>query len=45
MTRDYTTSELQALDIGYGYTANEGKSFPIRSKGENLMPTLDEVSH
>ncbi|MGE7837584.1 glycerophosphodiester phosphodiesterase family protein [Viridibacillus arvi] len=43
VTRDYTTSELQALDIGYGYTADEGKTFPFRGKGVNLMPTLDEV--
>ncbi len=35
--------ELQALDIGYGYTADGGKTFPFRGKGINLMPTLDEV--
>lgn len=34
---------LQALDIGYGYTADGGKTFPFRGKGINLMPTLDEV--
>lgn len=34
---------LQALDIGHGYTAERGKTFPFRGKGINLMPTLDEV--
>lgn len=43
VTRDFTTKELQALDIGYGYTADGGKTFPFRGKGINLMPTLDEV--
>ena len=43
VTRDFTTQELQALDIGYGYTADGGKTFPFRGKGMNLMPTLDEV--
>ena len=43
VTRDFTTQELQALDIGYGYTADGGKTFPFRGKGINLMPTLDEV--
>ncbi|TKH29545.1 glycerophosphodiester phosphodiesterase, partial [Bacillus cereus] len=37
------TKELQALDIGYGYTADGGKTFPFRGQGINLMPTLDEV--
>ena len=35
--------KLQALDIGYGYTADGGKTFPFRGQGINLMPTLDEV--
>ncbi|MFT8321161.1 MAG: glycerophosphodiester phosphodiesterase family protein [Bacillus sp. (in: firmicutes)] len=43
VTRDFTTKELQALDIGYGYTADGGKTFPFRGKGINHMPTLDEV--
>lgn len=43
VTREYTAKELQALDIGYGYTADGGKTFPFRGKGINLMPVLDEV--
>lgn len=42
-TRDHTLAELKTLDIGYGYTADGGKSFPLRGKGVGLMPSLDEV--
>ncbi len=40
---DYTMDELRKLDIGYGYTADGGKTFPFRGKGIGLMPTIDEV--
>lgn len=40
---DYTLAQLQKLDIGYGYTADGGKTFPFRGKGVGLMPSLDEV--
>ncbi|GAA4866125.1 glycerophosphodiester phosphodiesterase family protein [Paenibacillus vulneris] len=43
VTRDHTADELQALDIGYGYTADGGQTYPFRGKGIGLMPTLDEV--
>jgi glycerophosphoryl diester phosphodiesterase len=43
VTRDHSMAELKALDIGYGYTADGGKSFPFRGKGIGLMPTMDEV--
>ncbi len=36
-------AELKKLDIGYGYTADNGKTFPLRGKDVGLMPTLDEV--
>jgi len=39
----YTMAELKRLDVGYGYTADGGKTFPFRGKGVGLMPTLDEV--
>ncbi|MGN7399987.1 glycerophosphodiester phosphodiesterase family protein [Cytobacillus praedii] len=42
-TRDYTMDELKELDVGYGYTADNGRTFPFRGKGVELMPTLDEV--
>jgi len=43
VTRTHTLAELQRLDIGYGYTADGGKTFPFRGKGVGLMPSLDEV--
>ena len=41
--KDYTMRELKKLDLGYGYTANNGETYPFRGKGVGLMPTLDEV--
>jgi glycerophosphoryl diester phosphodiesterase len=43
VTHDQTLAYLQTLDIGYGYTADGGKTFPFRGKGVGLMPSLDEV--
>lgn len=42
-TRDLTMAELKALDIGYGYTADGGKTFPFRGQGVGMMPTLEEA--
>jgi glycerophosphoryl diester phosphodiesterase len=42
---EHSVPELQALDVGYGYTADDGKSFPLRGKGVGLMPTLAEALH
>ncbi|GAB2528026.1 glycerophosphodiester phosphodiesterase family protein [Microbulbifer agarilyticus] len=42
-TRDHPMSYLKTLDIGYGYTADGGKTFPFRGKGVGLIPTLEEV--
>lgn len=41
--RDHTMEELKQLDIGYGYTADNGETYPFRGKGIGLMPSLDEV--
>jgi glycerophosphoryl diester phosphodiesterase len=43
VTREHSMAYLKKLDIGYGYTADGGKSFPFRGKGIGLMPTLAEV--
>lgn len=43
VTRQKSLAELKALDIGYGYTADGGETFPFRGHGVGLMPTLDEV--
>lgn len=42
-TRDHTLADLQKLDVGYGYTADGGRTFPFRGKGVGLVPSLDEV--
>lgn len=42
-TRDHDLAYLKSLDIGHGYTADGGVTFPLRGKGVGLMPTLDEV--
>ncbi|MDQ0914856.1 glycerophosphodiester phosphodiesterase family protein [Paenibacillus sp. V4I5] len=43
VTKDYTMTELKNLDIGYGYTADHGQTYPFRGHGIGLMPSLDEV--
>jgi glycerophosphoryl diester phosphodiesterase len=42
-TREHSMAELRRLDIGHGYTADGGRSFPFRGTGIGLMPALDEV--
>ena len=34
---------LRGLDIGHGYTADGGATFPFRGSGIGQMPTLEEV--
>lgn len=41
--RDHTVAQLQGLDVGYGYTADGGATFPFRGAGVGLMPTIEEV--
>ncbi|SMF64529.1 glycerophosphoryl diester phosphodiesterase [Paenibacillus uliginis N3/975] len=43
MVMDYTMEELKNIDIGYGYTADKGATYPFRGKGTGLMPSLSEV--
>lgn len=38
-----TLEELKALDIGYGYTADGGETFPFRGKGVGKMPEIGEL--
>ena len=40
VTHDHTLAEL---DIGYGYTGDGGKTYPLRGRGVGMMPTLEEV--
>lgn len=43
VTHDHTLAELKKLDIGYGYTPDGGKTYPLRGTGVGMMPTLEEV--
>jgi glycerophosphoryl diester phosphodiesterase len=43
VTREHTLADMKKLDVGYGYTADGGKTFPFRGKGVGLMPSLDDV--
>ena len=42
-TRAHPMAYLRTLDIGYGYTADGGRTFPLRGRGVGLMPELAEV--
>lgn len=42
-TKDHTLAELKTLDIGYGYTADNGRTFPFRGKGTGFLPSLRDV--
>ena len=43
VTREHSMADLKALDVGYGYTSDGGKTYPFRGKGIGLMPSLDQV--
>jgi glycerophosphoryl diester phosphodiesterase len=42
-TRSHDMATLRALDIGYGYTADGGQTYPFRGTGVGQMPELREV--
>jgi glycerophosphoryl diester phosphodiesterase len=42
-TRGHDMAYLRTLDVGYGYTADGGSSFPFRGTGKGLMPDLEQV--
>lgn len=42
-TRSHDMAYLKALDVGYGYTADDGRTYPFRGKGIGMMPELEEV--
>ena len=41
-TRSLTMDQLKALDAGFGYTADGGKTFPLRGQGQRIA-RLEEV--
>jgi glycerophosphoryl diester phosphodiesterase len=44
VTRAQTMTYLKTLDLGHGYTADGGQTFPFRGKFVGAMPTLAEVA-
>ena len=40
---DQNLAALKTLDIGYGYTADDGKTFPLRGRGVGAMPTVEDA--
>jgi glycerophosphoryl diester phosphodiesterase len=38
-----TLEQLKALDAGYGYSPDGGKTFPLRGLGQGLIPSLEEA--
>ena len=42
-TRSHDMAYLKTLDVGYGYTADGGKTYPLRGTGVGMMPELSEV--
>ncbi|MEU7868797.1 glycerophosphodiester phosphodiesterase family protein [Dactylosporangium sp. NPDC049140] len=40
---EHTLDELRRLDLGYGYTADGGRTFPLRGRGVGRLPTVPEV--
>ncbi len=42
-TRDHPMTYLRTLDAGYGYTADQGRTFPFRAKATGLIPSLRDV--
>ena len=42
-TEEHTLEELQRLDVGYGYTADGGRTWPFRGRGAGMVPSLEQV--
>ncbi len=42
-TRDHSMASLKALDVGHGYTADQGVTFPFRGTAIGAMPALEDV--
>jgi glycerophosphoryl diester phosphodiesterase family protein len=42
-TRAHDMAYLKTLDVGYGYSADGGRTFPLRGKGIGLMPSFADV--
>lgn len=42
-TRSHPLTYLKGLDVGWGYTADGGRTYPLRGQGVGQMPTLAEA--
>lgn len=42
-TRSHAMPYLRTLDVGHGYTADNGRTYPLRGTGVGQMPELSEV--
>ncbi len=42
-TRDHDMAYLKTLDIGYGYSADGGQTYPLRGKGVGMMPSFADI--
>lgn len=40
---EHTLAELRRLDLGHGYTADGGATFPLRGNGIGRLPTVPEI--
>lgn len=43
LVSDHTMDELRRLDVGYGYTADGGRTYPLRGRGYGLMVSIGDV--
>ena len=43
VTSMQTSAYLKTLDVGHGYRLKESGDYPLRGKGQGMMPMLDEV--
>jgi glycerophosphoryl diester phosphodiesterase len=43
VVREKNWAELEGLDVGYGYSWDGGRTYPLRGRGIGQMPTLGEV--
>ncbi|MBN8607789.1 MAG: glycerophosphodiester phosphodiesterase [Caulobacterales bacterium] len=43
VTREQSMAYLRTLDLGYGYTADGGQTYPLRGQGVGMMRSLREV--
>lgn len=40
---EITLAQMRKLDLGFNYSADNGKTFPFRGKGAGLLVTLEEL--